>query len=72
VCGHCFNALGYKLKTGRPQHHKQDLEAQAAVKKFQSEADPLKLQRWFSDEMRFGLHNVKHQNTIKMVLDKIG
>lgn len=51
-----FQRLGYKLKTGRPQRHKQDLEAQATLKKIQSEADPLKLQRWFSDEMRFGLH----------------
>jgi transposase len=52
-----FQRLGYKLKTGRPQHHKQDLEAQADFKKkFIAEADLLKLPRLFSDEMRFGLH----------------
>jgi transposase len=28
-----FQRLGYKAKTGRPQHYKQDLEAQAAFKK---------------------------------------
>lgn len=52
--GNCFGAWVSK-KTGRLKHYKQDLEKQEAFKK-EYRADTDSTDRYFSDEMRFGLH----------------